>query len=113
MGHFTTGTNERGTARGHVPCMQWAGTRNTERKLVKAIYCAYITVEIRPMDYTECIHAGKKKEPIHNKDTVMRRACWESRIHSKWRNGCGVNELSIGLNHQNAKTDVLACKGST
>ena len=63
MGHFMAGTNEHGTARGHVPCihMQWAGRRNTERKLVKAIYCAYITVEVRPMDYTGCIHAGKKR----------------------------------------------------
>jgi len=65
------------------------------------------------MDYIECIYV-RKKGPIHNKDSVPRRACWKSRVHSIWRNMCGVNELSIGLNHhQNAKTDVLACKGST
>ena len=29
------------------------------------------------MDYTECKHVGKKG-PIHNKDTVMRPACWKS-----------------------------------
>lgn len=107
MGHFTT--------RGHVPCIhnQCAGRHDTKRRLVKAVYCAYITVEIRPMDYMGHVNV-RGKGPIHNKDTDMRRACWKSRIHSTWRNMCGVNELSIGLNHhQNAKTDVLACKGST
>ena len=29
------------------------------------------------MDYTGRIHV-RKKGHIHNKDTVMRRACWES-----------------------------------
>jgi hypothetical protein len=45
----------------------------------------------------------------------MRRACWKSLEYIAYGvTGCGVNELSIGLNHhQNAKTDVLACKGST
>ena len=56
-----------------------------------------------------------EKGHIHNKDTVMRRACWKSLEYIVYGvTGCGVNELSIGLNHhQNAKTDVLACKGST
>jgi hypothetical protein len=65
------------------------------------------------MDYTGCKHV-RKKGPIHNKDTVMRRACWKSLEYIAYGVTSGVNELSIGLNHhQNAKTDVLACKGST